>query len=159
MYGFMPHQHGLFWYFLLHRIQTSIFADLSGTGWQLCQSETVPCLSQGQNSHWLQQCNSRSKTCKQPVFCVDSANGSMPEAWFWCCFLCSAATGGRVRICGCSPDLKLWYPCSLNLPHSGAWAWAQIFSCLPSLLAASQTQPCGDFLEPNLSRQLHGQRK
>lgn len=28
-----------------------------------------------------------------------------------------------------------------------------------SLLAASQMHPCGNFLEPDLSRQLHGQRK
>lgn len=99
-------------------------------GWHLCQLETVPCQNQGPNSHWLQQCNSRSKICKKPVFCVNSANGSMPEAWFCCCFLCSATTGGRLWICGCSPDLKLWLPCSLNLPLSEG-NWAQIFSCLP----------------------------
>lgn len=73
----------------------------------------------------------RSKICQKPVFRVNSANGSVPEAWFWRCFLSSAATGGRLWICGCSPYLKLWFPCSLNFPHSAAWAWAQIFSCLP----------------------------
>lgn len=69
-----------------------IFVHLSGMGWQLCQSETVPYWSEGQNSHWPQQCNSRSKICKKPVSCVSSVNGNVPETWFWCCFLCSATT-------------------------------------------------------------------
>lgn len=99
-------------------------------GWQLCRSETVPYQGQGQNSHWFQQCHSSSKICKKPVSCVSSANGNVPETWFWCCSLCSATTGGSFWIRGCSLDLKLWFPCSLNHLHWWAWAWAWIFSCL-----------------------------
>lgn len=62
----------------------------------------------------------------------------VPAQWMGMClrldfgvaFLCSATTGGNLQICGCSLDLKLWFPCSLNHPHWGAWAWAWISSCL-----------------------------
>lgn len=61
-------------------------------------------------------------------------------------------TGGNLWICGCSLDLKLWFPCSLNHPHWGAW----ISSCL-SKSPLCQRHHCGDLLEPSLSRQLLGQ--